>query len=121
MDSCLLSRWTRTWRVKGRGLIASRPKTRSSQRVIVLPGWCLIMLLERRARVGAPDGTVFADSLGGYRDRNNVGAAFRRVRTGTDYEWVTPHTFRKTVATLLGSKGASARMIADQLGHSRSP
>jgi integrase len=38
---------------------------------------------------------------------------------GTDYEWVTPHTFRKTVATLLDSKGATARMIADQLGHSR--
>lgn len=48
-----------------------------------------------------------------------MGAAFRRVRTGTAYEWVTPHTFRKTVATLLDSKGASARMIADQLGHSR--
>ncbi len=67
----------------------------------------------------APDGPVFADALGGYRDRNNVGAAFRRARAGTEYEWVTPHTFRKTVATLLDSKGASARMIADQLGHSR--
>lgn len=106
-------------RVKGKGLVASRPKTRSSERVLVLPGWCLTMLQERRARLGAAEGPVFADSLGGYRDRNNVGAAFRRVRTGTDYEWVTPHTFRKTVATLLDSKGASARMIADQLGHSR--
>lgn len=34
-------------------------------------------------------------------------------------KWVTPHTFRKTVATLLDSKAASARMIADQLGHLR--
>ena len=77
------------------------------------------MLQARRARLGVVGGPVFADSLGGYRDRNNVGAAFRRVRTGTGFEWVTPHTFRKTVATLLDSKGASARMIADQLGHSR--
>ncbi|PKW26675.1 site-specific integrase [Phycicoccus duodecadis] len=106
-------------RVKGKGLVASRPKTRSSQRVLVLPGWCLTMLQARRARLGVVGGPVFADSLGGYRDRNNVGAAFRRVRTGTGFEWVTPHTFRKTVATLLDSKGASARMIADQLGHSR--
>lgn len=106
-------------RVKGKGLVASRPKTHASQRVLVLPGWCLTMLEARRARLGAPEGPVFADSLGSYRDRNNVGAAFRRVRTGTAYEWVTPHTFRKTVATLLDSKGASARMIADQLGHSR--
>ena len=29
------------------------------------------------------------------------------------------HTFRKTVATLLDDSGASARMVADQLGHSR--
>ncbi len=106
-------------RVKGKGLVASRPKTHSSQRVLVLPGWCLTMLQARRARLGVAGGPVFADSLGGYRDRNNVGAAFRRVRTGTGFEWVTPHTFRKTVATLLDSKGASARMIADQLGHSR--
>jgi integrase len=32
---------------------------------------------------------------------------------------VTLHTFRKTVATLLDRQGASARMIADQLGHCR--
>ena len=63
-------------RVKGKGLVASRPKTPSSQRVLVLPGWCLTMLQARRARLGVADGPVFADSLGGYRDRNNVGAAF---------------------------------------------
>lgn len=47
------------------------------------------------------------------------GLAPRRVRAGTEFRWVTPHTYRKTVATLLDSQGASARMIADQLGHSR--
>ena len=106
-------------RVKGRGLIASRLKSRSSYRVLVLPGWCLTMLRSRRNGLGVIDGPVFADAKGGYRDRNNVGAAFRRVRRGTPFEWVTPHTYRKTVATLLDSSGASARMIADQLGHSR--
>ncbi|MGL5829002.1 MAG: site-specific integrase [Angustibacter sp.] len=106
-------------RARGRGLVASRPKSRSSRRVLVLPRWCLTMLESRRARLRAMDGPVFADALGSYRDRNNVGAAFRRVRTGPDYEWVTPHTFRKTFATLLDSKGAGARMIADQLGPSR--
>lgn len=69
--------------------------------------------------LGVIDGPVFADAKGGYRDRNNVGAAFRRVRRGRPFEWVTPHTYRKTVATLLDSRGASARMIADRLGHSR--
>jgi len=87
-------------RVKGKGLVASRPKSRSSHRVLVLPGWCLTMLEHRRSRLGASDGSVFADSLKGYRDRNNVGAAFRRVRTGTDFEWVTPHTCRKARSPL---------------------
>jgi len=56
-----------------------------------------------------------ADSTGGWRDRSNVGKAFRRVREGFDFDWVKTHTFRKTVATLLDGSGASARMIADQL------
>lgn len=30
-----------------------------------------------------------------------------------------PHTYRKTVATLLDGDGLSARVIADQLGHAR--
>ena len=48
-----------------------------------------------------------------------MGKAFRQVRAGSDFEWVKTHTYRKTVATLLDQSGASARMIADQLGHSR--
>ncbi len=106
-------------RVKGRGLMASRLKSRPSYRVLVLPGWAMTMLKARRVRLGAFDGPVFPDTKGGYRDRNNVGRNFRDVRVGTDFDWVKPHTYRKTVATLLDSKGATARMIADQLGHSR--
>jgi integrase len=30
-----------------------------------------------------------------------------------------PHSYRKTVATMLDQGGLSARMIADQLGYSR--
>ncbi len=84
-------------RVKGKGLMASRLKSRSSYRVLVLPGWCLTMLKARRVRLGAFEGPVFADTKGGYRDRNNVGRDFRDVRTGTDFDWVKPHTYRKTV------------------------
>lgn len=106
-------------RLRGRGLVASRLKTTSSARVLVLPGWCRRMLIARRLRLGASEGPVFPDRLGGYRDRNNVGAAYRKVKAGTRFEWVTPHTYRKTVATLLDSQGSSARLVADQLGHSR--
>jgi hypothetical protein len=73
-------------RVKGQGLKASRLKSRTSYRVLVLPERCLAMLRARRVRLGAFDGPVFADSKGGYRDRNNVGRAFREVRAGTDFD-----------------------------------
>ena len=43
----------------------------------------------------------------------------RRVRRGTRFEWVMPHTYRKTVATMLHRRGLSARTIADQLGDAR--
>ncbi len=62
---------------------------------------------------------MFPDARGGWRDRSNVGKCFREVRAGSDFEWVKTHTYRKTVATLLDQSGASARLIADQLGHSR--
>jgi integrase len=105
-------------RVRGRGLQAKRLKTTSSARVLMLPDWCVRLLESRREQVGG-DGPIFPDARGGFRDRNNVAGVYRRVREGTSYEWVTPHTYRRTVATLLDSGGASARLIADQLGHSR--
>ena len=33
--------------------------------------------------------------------------------------WITSHTFRKTAATILDEAALSARLVADQLGHSR--
>jgi hypothetical protein len=41
-----------------------------------------------------------------------------RERHGFE-EWMTFHAWRKTTATVLDEAGATARMIADQLGHSR--
>ncbi len=106
-------------RVTGKGLVAKRVKSRASERALLLPPWCVDLLKARRVRRGGFEGPVFPDSRGGWRDRSNVGAAFRRVRGGSEFEWVKTHTYRKTVATLLDQSGASARMIADQLGHSR--
>lgn len=106
-------------RVKGTGLVAKRVKSSASERGLLLPSWCVELLRARRVRLGAFEGPVFPDARGGWRDRSNVGKAFRQVRGGSEFEWVKTHTYRKTVATLLDQSGASARMIADQLGHSR--
>lgn len=105
--------------LKGRGLVAKRVKSAASERSLLLPQWCVAMLKARRVRLGAFDGPVFPNTIGGWRDRGNVGKAIRQVRAEVGFDWVTTHTYRKTVATMLDESGASARAIADQLGHSR--
>ncbi len=106
-------------RVRGQGLLMKRPKTKSGVRVLRVPLWLVAILRERRARDPESAGAVFPDALGGHRDPNNVERDHRRIRQDTPFEWVVPHTYRKTVATLLDQQGLSARTIADQLGHSR--
>ena len=106
-------------RVKGQGLLMKRPKTKSGVRVLRLPLWLVGILRQRRAHDPESAGAVFADSLGGHRDPSNVERDHRVVRAGTPFAWVVPHTYRKTVATMLDQQGLSARTIADQLGQAR--
>ena len=105
--------------VRGHGLIAKRVKSKTSERPLLLPAWCVELLKARRVRMAGFEGPVFPDSKGGWRDRGNVGKAIRRVREEAGFDWLTTHTYRKTVATELDHGGATARAIADQLGHSR--
>jgi integrase-like protein len=67
---------------------------------------------------GTPDQTVFCSALGGLRDRDNVIGDLRNALNAAGFEWVTSHTFRRTVATLMDQSGLTARAAADQLGHS---
>lgn len=43
----------------------------------------------------------------------------REARGKEALAWITSHTFRKTAATILDEAALSARLVADQLGHSR--
>jgi integrase len=56
---------------------------------------------------------------GTWRDPNNFGKQWRRVREALGVPEVTTHSFRRTVATLIDDGGLSARVGADQLGHSK--
>jgi integrase len=104
-------------RVKGQGLvIKSAPKTRAGFRTLMLPSWAVEM---RRLRPpGRPDQTVFCSVLCGLSDRDNAIGDLRNALNAAGFEWVTCHTFRPTVATLINQSGLSARAAADQLGHS---
>lgn len=93
-------------------------KSDAGYRRIVLPRFAVGMLMARK--LDAPDNphdAIFASRRGTWLSPNNVRRQWRQARADTDLAWVTPHTFRKTVATLIkeekDTKSASA-----QLGHS---
>lgn len=106
-------------RVKGKGLIRKSTKTEYGERTLPLPSWVVDMLRSRLAEAGDPEGPVFPDSLGGLRDPSNTRRVLRETRGSEGFAWVTSHVFRKTAATILDEAGLTARLIADQLGHSR--
>src|SRR4029450_6762483 len=101
-------------------LVRKPTKSQAGERVLQLPEWCVI-LLDKRCAVGVgADEPVFGTADGTFRDPRTVTrwlvAARKRHGFG---EWMTFHAWRKTTATVLDEAGATARMIADQLGHSR--
>jgi hypothetical protein len=49
--------------------------------------------------------------------RGDTGPEWRQVRDGLGAAGVTTHSFRKSLATLIDDEGLSARIGADQLGH----
>lgn len=112
-------------RLPGEGLIISRPKSPSSNRIIEIPSWCVRMLRERRKRalgdlreLQSSIHAVFPAPRGkDLRDPSNTRMAMRTAFRQLGVLEVTSHTFRKSVATLMDQAGKSARDAADQLGH----
>jgi integrase len=104
--------------VKDKGLFRQEwTKSDAGYRMIVLPRFAVGMLLARK--LAAPDNphdAIFASRRGTWLSPNNVRRQWRQARAETGLEWVTPHTFRKTVATLI-DKEADTKSAAAQLGH----
>ncbi len=104
-------------RLKGKGLVLrSTTKSRAGVRTLVLPHWC-IALLRRRLAERHGSVTVFPAPMGGLRDPSNSQRDLRDALDKAGYSWVSSHTLRKTVATLMDEGGLSSRAAADQLGH----
>lgn len=96
----------------------THPKTSSSRRRLELPQFAADTLLRRRVMApdGNPGGLVFPSTTGTLRDPGNVRTTWRKIREEAGFGWVTPHTFRRTVATLLDAE-ADLRSASEQLGH----
>jgi integrase len=82
----------------------AKPKTDASIRTLVLPRFVIDMLLRRRASEPENDrDAVFATRTGSWHQVGNIERRWRQVRNDSGLEWVTPHVFRKTVATLVNN------------------
>ncbi|WP_168211508.1 site-specific integrase [Actinosynnema sp. ALI-1.44] len=108
-------------RVKGKGLKrVENLKRATGDRIMGLPGFGMAMLKRRWLAAGKPTtGPVFPDRYGGWRDPSNTRRVLREVRALIGYGWVVSHIFRRAVATILDRGGATARQVANQLGHVR--
>ncbi|MFG1995313.1 tyrosine-type recombinase/integrase [Actinoplanes sp. NPDC048988] len=109
--------------IKGRGFLRQdRTKTDAGFRTVILPNFAVDVLWRRfndrehpvRGRPGID--AVFTSRNNTWLSPYNVGRQWREVRKQTGLDWVTPHSFRKTVATALGDAG-KAEEASRQLGH----
>lgn len=108
-------RATVVW-VNGRGMVLQEfPKSNSSRRELTLPGF-LVEMLQKRSEQQRPNelGLVFPSARGSIREPANLRRQWRVLREKLGYEWVVPHTFRKSVATLADD----VEKASQQLGHS---
>jgi integrase len=96
-------------------------KSETSDRWLNLPDWLVEQLVKRAADCGA-EGYVFAAPAGRDSERvwdqSNSAGAVRAALDACGLTWAVPHTFRRTVATLLDQANLPIARIADQLGHS---
>jgi integrase len=94
------------------------PKSAAGVRTVVLPEFAVQALCRRRGSARTnPYDAVFPTRNGTWQQVNNVERRWRQIRQDTGLDCVTPHTFRKTVATLI-SERVSSETASQQLGHS---
>lgn len=94
------------------------PKTSSSRQRLMLPGFALDALTRQAVLLPAANvgDLVFPSEVGGVRDPNSVRKQLTKALTPVGLGWVTPHVFRKTVATVL-DRETDLSTASAQLGH----
>lgn len=106
-------------RVAGQGLtIQDHPKSSASRRRLKIPAFLVEVLLRRQVEQLEPTAwnVVFPSAVGTLRDPTNFRDQWRQARDRLGMTWVVPHTFRKSVATVL-AYAEDSRTAAGQLGH----
>jgi integrase len=104
---------------KGKGLVLQdHPKSSGSRQTYRLPQFAVNMLLRRQVEQleGNTYDVVFPSSTSTLRDAGNFRKQWRTARADLGFDWVTPHTFRKSVGTILANTEGLAA-ASRQLGH----
>jgi integrase len=113
-------------RLRGKGLIRQEhPKHSKHWRVVTVPEFTAAAARQRLDELGPipADQTIFCTKGSGLLAPANVRRLWREIRAGSDLpegldlSSVTPHTFRKTVATELTNR-VDVHLAAELLGHS---
>ena len=97
------------------------PKTSSSRRVVSVPTFTSEVLRQRLVAAAQenPEHLLFYSRNHTPLTTNNVRRRLRAILDEDGIEDVTPHSFRRTVATVL-DRAAGADLAAEMLGHSSS-
>lgn len=94
-------------------------KIEHADRTVHLPGWCADVTRRRVQLEGiAASGFAFPARRTGPRpDRRHTTRAIRGLLDRAGFPWASPHTFRRTVATLLDAQRVGLATVAKVLGH----
>ena len=98
-----------------------QPKTAKSTRTVSVPSFAAEVVRRRLVVVASepPDHLLFFSRNGTPLSTNNVRRRLRSVLDEAGIEGVTPHSFRRTVATVLDRAGGP-ELAAEMLGHTSS-
>ena len=110
--------------VKGKGLVVHGGKTSMALRIVPLPQFVVTQLRTRHHIDDDPTWPVFAsagrDGQPTYRWPSNVRRSVRAVREKAGLAWMTPHTWRRTYATILDDEmSLTDRAKADLMGQAK--
>ncbi|UTT46227.1 site-specific integrase [Micrococcus luteus] len=95
------------------------PKSRGSVKTYTLDATTAEMLRarwERMTGLGLMPAVVFPSSTGALRDPSNYRKQSHTAREAIGFDWVTPHTFRKTVVTRVADE-VGLKASLEYLGH----